>query len=136
MDDSFEEQYLDVLHNIEFAIVQTHREHPDLLDLDVESALNALIRAYKAEADNHPISSPRLSELEQEAYEAAKAMCELHLGRTRLTNKDNQSVNLPMSSVTIEEIVACLKRIQRSVRRWSKRNGRRGYLEFVKQFII
>ncbi|MBN1310760.1 MAG: hypothetical protein JXB30_05005 [Anaerolineae bacterium] len=135
MNNSFEDQYLDVLHNIETAIVEIGREHPGMLDLDVENALNALIRTYRAEADDRPASPPRLSEMEEEIYEGVKSMCELRLGHAELTTKDGQPVNLPIEPLAVEEIVACLKRIQHSVRRWSKRHGRRGYLDFVQQFI-
>jgi hypothetical protein len=135
MNDAFEEQYLDVLHNIESAIVLVSQEHSEMLDLDVENALKALIRTYRAEKDNHPVSPPRLSELEEEIYDEVKSMCELRLGRAELTTEDGQQVDLPIEPLTIDEIIACLKRIQRSVKRWSKQHGRRGYLDFVQQFI-
>jgi hypothetical protein len=46
----FEEQYQDVLQNIESAIVGSYRERPeDVSDWSVETALNALIRSYGAE---------------------------------------------------------------------------------------
>ena len=47
---AFEEQYLDVLQNIEFAIVSAYREHNDLRDREVMRALDALIDFYRAEA--------------------------------------------------------------------------------------
>lgn len=65
------ERYEDVLQNIEFAIVNVYREHPDLLDSHVD-----------------------------------------------------------------EEIVACLKRIRKSVGRWNKRGGRQGCLTFIQQYIL
>ena len=35
----------------------------------------------------------------------------------------------------VEEIGQCLKRIHKSVQRWNKLRGRRGYLDFVSPFI-
>ena len=39
------------------------------------------------------------------------------------------------SVISLEEIVAVLKRIRKSVRYWHKKAGRRGYLEYIDQFI-
>jgi len=65
----FEEQYEDVLQNIEFAIVSTYREHPDdISDWSVEAALDVLIRAYSAEQTGRTIPAARLSEPEQQIY--------------------------------------------------------------------
>jgi hypothetical protein len=37
--------------------------------------------------------------------------------------------------ITADEIVACLKRIRKSVQRWTKEGGRRGYLTFVEGYV-
>jgi hypothetical protein len=36
---------------------------------------------------------------------------------------------------TVEEMIACLKFIRRSIERWNKRGGQRGYLDFVSQYV-
>ena len=38
-----EEEHLDILQNIEFAIMSVYRDNPLLVDFDVEAAINALI---------------------------------------------------------------------------------------------
>ena len=48
-----EEEYLDILQNIEFAIMSVYRDNPLLVDFDVEAAINALISLYHAESQNH-----------------------------------------------------------------------------------
>jgi hypothetical protein len=40
-----------------------------------------------------------------------------------------------MEPKTIDEIIACLKRIRKSINRWNKVGGRQGYLIFVSDFI-
>ena len=131
----FEEEYQDVLQNIEFAIVNTYHQHAELLDYDVETALSALIRAYQAEQSGRPVNPPALNELRQELFEMVKSMCEWRLGRTELM-RDDEPAGLPSPEpITINEIIACLKRIRKSVQKWSKRGGRQGYLTFVEQFI-
>jgi hypothetical protein len=36
-----------------------------------------------------------------------------------------------VSPISVGEILLCLKRIRKSVSRWSKRGGRQGYLYFI-----
>jgi hypothetical protein len=35
----------------------------------------------------------------------------------------------------VDVIIACLKRIRKSVEKWNKQGGRQGYLTFVEQFV-
>lgn len=46
-----------------------------------------------------------------------------------------KSVNIDMQILTEEKIVACLKRIKSSVKLWTKKGGRQGYLNFIEQHI-
>jgi hypothetical protein len=132
----FEEQYEDVLQNIEFAIVSTYREHPEeVSDWSVEAALDALIRVYGAEKTGRTPPAARLSQAEQTIYERVRAMCEWRLGREQLTVEDGQPFAQEMRPKTLDEILACLKRVRTSVKRWHKSGGRRGYLDFVSQYI-
>mgnify|MGYP001600389697 CR=1 FL=1 len=39
---NFEDEYMDVLQNIEMAIVSVYRKHRDLVDYDVDKVLNLL----------------------------------------------------------------------------------------------
>ena len=85
MSKPFEEQYEDVLQNIEFAIISTYRERPDdISDWSVEAALDALIRAYGAEHAGRTLRLARLSEGEQAICDRVKGMCEWRLGREQL----------------------------------------------------
>ena len=132
----FEEQYEDVLQNIEFAIVSTYRERPEeISDWSVEAALDALLRAYSAEQTGRTVSAARLSEAEQQIYDRVRSMCEWRLGRTELSVGANQPAIPQMQAKTPVEILACLKRVRTSVKRWHKSGGRRGYLDFVSQYI-
>lgn len=47
---TIEEDHQDVLQNIEFGIVQVYRETPGLIDAEVLTAIDALVRLYGAEA--------------------------------------------------------------------------------------
>ena len=131
---SFEDEYLDVLQNIEFAIVQIAHSHPDLTDYEVEKALNALMRVYKR-PDQDGEARLQAGSLAEEVYQAIKAMCDWRLG-SELQTPEGLPANLPqVDPLSLDEIQACLKRIRKSLQTWNKRGGRRGYLEFIDQFV-
>jgi len=130
MAETFEDQYLGVLQNIEFTIVEFSREHPELLDYDVEGVLDALIAGYTAELRGRTVQERQLPGLRQPLLEAVRGICEWLLGRA--------TVNDPhlSASHSLDEIVACLNRIRKSVRRWTKEGGRQGYLNFVSRYVL
>lgn len=119
----FEEEYGDVLKNIEFAIVGVYRRAPELIDYEVDAALSALIARYRAEADGREPRSPQLDERNQEVYDAVETMCEWRLGRGHLDAEGDAGAPPPK---TLDETGACLKRIRKSVGRWTKQGGRQG----------
>ena len=134
---TFEEQYQDVLQNIEFAIVSVYQERPEMTDWSVDAAMEALVRAYAAEAGGRTPPHARLDETEQQVFERVRAMCEMRLGREQLVVEKRKQQNLVMEDMTpktLDEIIACLKRIRTSIKRWTKERGRQGYLSFIVQF--
>ncbi len=134
-EEPFEQRYLDVLQNIEFGIVRVYQEHPEMSDWEVLAAVEALLRHYQNELRGGQMTAPILRPLSQEVYESARAMCEWRLGRTQLQDRDGKPIVLPMSPLTLDEIIACLRRIRKSINRWTREGGRQGYLHFVSQFI-
>jgi len=136
MSTPFEEQYQDVLQNIEFAIISTYRARPEeISDWSVEAALDALIRAYGAEHTRRTPPSARLSEAEQTICDRVRLMCEWRLGREQLLTEQAPLGMREMEPKTLDEIIACLKRVRVSVKRWHKAGGRRGYLDFVGRYV-
>lgn len=125
------EQYADVLQNIEAAIVSVHRRNPSLLDYDVEGALEALIADYSAEQRGRMAAQRELADGRGDVYQAVRAVCEWRLGRETMAGAPPGGAG----RTTVEEIVACLKRLQKSVRRWNKEGGRQGYLRFIGRYI-
>jgi len=132
-----EEQYEDVLQNIEFGIVQVYREHPKMTNWDALAAVEALISVYRAEEKGRQAEPPALAPLAQKAYEMAKMMCEWRLGREMPFQDEEGKVaeDLSPKPITLNEIIACLKRIRKSINFWTKQGGRQGYLTFVSQFV-
>lgn len=133
----FEKEYEDVLQNIEHAIVSFYREDREISDWTVEVALDGLIRTYLTEERGRTPPKLRLDAREQELYNRVRAMCEWRLGRIPVTVEDEQGnpIELDIPAIRLDEIIACLKRVRLSVKRWHKQGGRRGYLEFVSAYI-
>ena len=127
-----EDTHLDVLQNVEFAIVSVYRERSDLLDYDAMRALDALIDAYRAESRGHTPKDFRLAEKESLIAQRVQAMCEFRLGRKELTGGIQTTST---EKITAEEIVTCLRKIRKSVDRWNGRGGKQGYLQFIDEYV-
>src|ERR1700741_127307 len=102
-------------------IVAVRREHPELLDYDVDGALEALVGRYGAEARGREPRPVALPGLRQTVFDAVLSACEWRRGRPVSGLSD---VATGDEVKTAEEIVACLKRIRGSVQGWTKRGGR------------
>ncbi|HEU0298019.1 MAG TPA: hypothetical protein VFR37_01165 [Longimicrobium sp.] len=132
---TFEEQYADVLQNIEFAIVETYRGTPELLDYHVDAALEAAIARYSAEQQGRTPRPVTLEGARLQVYEAVRNACEWRLGREEIRIGSDLRLDEPPEPKRLDEIVSCLKRIRKSVQRWTKQRGRQGYLKFVSQYV-
>jgi len=78
---ALEDVHLDVLQNIEFAIISVYRKQHDLRDVEVMRALDALIDVYRAEARGHTPKDMSLTGPEGMVFQRTKEMCEYRLGR-------------------------------------------------------
>ena len=125
----FGEKNMDVLQNIEFAIVKIYRADGSLLDLDVKDAIDALARHYHAEEEQRTPPVLRLGDPARRVFGAVQTMCEWRLGRVPFPGERGLD-----PGISVPEIVACLREIQKSIPRWSRQGGRKGYLEFVSQY--
>jgi hypothetical protein len=135
MADQFEEQYMAVLQNIEFGLVSAYHEHPKMTDFGALYVIETLIKAYNAELQGRTFSLPQFQVHEQAAYDRAKSICDWRLGRPGLLDEADKEVDVIDDPNTPEEIIACLKRIKKSIEFWQKRGGRRAYFDYVSQFV-
>ena len=123
---------LDVLQNIEFGIMRVYRAETDLIDVDAQDAVDALVRHYVAEENGRHAPDHRLTGKSVRVFTSVKEMCEWRLGRQELAAEGG---NEPMPPIAVSELVRCLRKIQKSIRRWTQ-FGRKGYLEFVSQYVF
>ncbi len=131
---SIEEQYTDVLQNLELAVAQAYQSHPEMTDYAVLRAYEALVQTYSAEIQGRDPKPVRLSDLETELMQAIKSMCEVRLGRSQLPGADKEAA-VEMPAIDVATLILCLKRLAKSVEKWTKRGGRKGYLDFMSQFV-
>ena len=124
----FEQQYFDILHAIEQTIHNTHVQIPTLVDFQVNKVLEGLERTYTAEKRLRPAPNLRLNPEEKGLYDALWKVCGLYLGR------DTEVPLGTAQTITLDEMIACVKRIQRSVH-LMRDKGRQGYLTFIADFF-
>ncbi len=93
-------------------------------------SLELLIEEYKAEQTNYSVKNTSLSEKEYFIFNYVKIVWEIHLGRISTIKDSSNSVK------TIDEILQCLKRVLKSVKKWNKFNGWQGYLKNISEFIL
>jgi hypothetical protein len=120
-----EDRYTDVLQNIEFGIVITYRNNPEMSDPEVMRMLEALIDKYAAEKIGRPPRHFSLSEVEQALLENVRRMCGRRLGRGTLTDVPEKAKEMAPEPKSVDE----------SVKRWNKDGGRQGYLKFVMHYV-
>jgi hypothetical protein len=125
------EKNYDLLQNIEFSIIQVYREDPSLLDIDAKDAIDALVRHYHLLEEQKIPSEPRLAERPLRVFQSVQTVCEWRLGRTALGDETTP----PDDAVSLSELVASLRQIQKSIPLWTKQGGRKGYLDFVSHYL-
>jgi hypothetical protein len=129
-----EDEYLDVLQNIEFGITRVFRADGSLLDLDVKDAVAALMRHYRAEQEQRRPPDVRLSAQAQRVFDSVLPICEWRMGRKSPSAPEELGPG-PTVPNTLDEINLCMKRIRKSIEFWNESNGRQGYVSFVAQYI-
>ena len=128
------EENLDVLQNLEFAIVEVWRAHPEMTDYNALRAYEAARQFYRAEQRGSSSKPPVLTGLGATTLEALKQMCEFCLGRDP-GPPPPEGKNVPVPPIPLEKLIACLQELAKSVERHTRSGGRQGYLQFIDGFL-
>ena len=128
------EENLDILQNLEFAIVEVWRAHPEMTDYTAQRAYEAARRFYRAEQRRVPPQPLALTGLDASAFEALKQICEFRLGRAPGPPPVGRG-DVPVTPIPLENLIACLQELTKSVERHTRSGGRQGYLQFVDRFL-
>ena len=124
---------MDVLQNIESAIISVYKEHPEMIDYDVDKALAALTQTYRNEKSNKPAKKPA-GELANLVYERMDTVCNWRLGRSPIFDEKGKPLSIP-EPLSTEIITRCLKVLRKSIETWTQQGGRQGYLTYISQFL-
>ena len=132
-----EEEYQDVLMNIEMALLGVYRQNRSLRDFDFETVVNEAIRYFNAKERNKSFTPKVLSEERQEIYDRLNGICNLLLNNfDEAVDKDGKPMDLDVDfNLTVDILILCLKRIRKSIQTWGKRNGPKGYVTFIDDFM-
>ena len=72
MAESLIEEYMDVLQNIEFALVGAYDRNSNLTDTGAMYAIETLIKVYTGDLRGRKVALPQFKPEERDAYDAAK----------------------------------------------------------------
>lgn len=125
-----EPKNIDVLQNLEFAVIRVWRKHREMSDHVAARAYEAAFERYRAEARGHEPKPCTLTGLDREVFDAVVEIGEWRLGRGRSIDP----VGEPIPPLPVAELVDCLRYVRKSVDRHTRIEGRQGYLTFVERF--
>ena len=123
------EDYQDVLQNIEQAVVQVWQQNPAMTNYVVMAAYDAAINYYRAAASQQEPKPVTLKGLDAKVFEAVKEMCEWRLGRAPGPEEDD------LAPIPLEDLVACLRKLRKSVDFWTKQGGRQAYMQYIEKYV-
>ncbi len=133
---SFEEDYEDVLLSIESAIMGFYQADPSLIDTEVDTVFTWLVKYYQAKSQGRKSSYPQPKGTSANLLLKVQGICDIFVGENGLiVNQEKGEIQLPVKIRTYSEMVECLQRLKSSVKLWTKKDGRQGYLNFVSRFI-
>lgn len=94
------------------------------------------LRTYEALADHYVAAKlgrpPRRqpdTDLERQAFDLARQVCEWRLGRSPAD--EGQGERLHPLPIDLDTLLACLKYLAKAVRWWNRQHGQRSYLEYI-----
>jgi hypothetical protein len=129
-----EEKHLPILQSLETNLAMLYQVEPTLTDYDVNEAYDALLRIYKAQTTGRGKPEIKLKGRSEAVYKQLSGVAEMLLAKPdMLIVPEKGEENL--LEISAEEMLACLKRLQSSLKLWTKEGGRQGYLNYLSQFV-
>jgi hypothetical protein len=106
-----ENEYLDVLQNIEFALASVYREHSEMTDYNADKVVEVILREYKAENTGRTATTRRLQGVDEVTYQRLHIVCEWRLGRGEIEGPNEVQIKGDLPPISPTEMIACLKRV-------------------------
>jgi len=135
-----EDKHMDVLHSIETAIINVYRDNEELKDANAMRAIKALIALYRSKVTKR--EAPATSDLNEDELKMYNNVLSFLKMRGNIGGSEHQEApakrrfSRAFKTQTPDEVyLTCLRRIEKSIKLWTRRNGIRGYLNFVKNYV-
>jgi hypothetical protein len=129
-----EEERLDVMQNLEYTVASVFERNPEMTDYAVLRTYEALLQAYSDEIKGRTPRPCFAEGHEAELMDQLRSMCEWRLGRSDIAMED---IHAPeCEPLDVPTLVLCLKRLVKSVKMWTRKGGRQGYLKFMSGFVL
>lgn len=116
-----QEKFEKELKALESSIVEVFRSEPHLLDSQVARAIESMVALFKSKVKGKPAQPVRLEGLDLHVFSALKTAID--------------AISTANSELTDDDVLQCLKVIEKSIPKWTKQLGRQGYLSFVSQYV-
>lgn len=129
----WKDEELPALRELESAIVELWRKHPDMTDYVAGRAYEGTFQIYRALRRGHQPKPVTAQGADAAALEAIRSVCERLLATGPAPMKNNPRGNT--APVPLAKLVEYLRELQRSVERHTALGGRQGYLNFVRGFL-
>jgi hypothetical protein len=123
------DDYQDVLQNIEAAVVVIWQQNPAMTNYVVMAAYDAAINYYRALANQQPPKPANLTGLDAKVFAGVKEICEWRSGRAPGPEEGE------VTPIPLEDLVACLRKLRKSVDFWTKQGGRQAYMQYIAQHV-
>lgn len=113
----FAEKYMGLLQPLEMFVTDFYRKYPEMHDYDILRVYETLLKHIKAKLTDFPLPQPKLEGIFRQIFELQLLFLE-EMER----------------SYSLQEIQECLKLLEKSLKKWNKNLGSRGYLNFIARF--
>ncbi len=128
-----------LLHTIEQTVINLYEEFPKMADNDVEFAYEKLAIFYKAQISGKEVDEPESSrdirqDLIDEILNAIDLREELQADIPVINNPDIRHGERPIPNLAFLYTIA-FKRLKESAKFWRKTSGKKGYLNFVSNYV-
>ena len=122
------DDYQDVLQNVEAAVVQVWKRNPAMTNYAVMAAYDAAINHYRALASQQTPKPVTLAGLDAKVFAGVQEICDWRSGRAPGPELGE------ISPIPLEDLVACLRKLRKSVDFWTKQGGRQGYMQYIEDY--
>lgn len=128
-----------LLHTIEQTVIILYEEFPKMTDNDVEFVYDKLASYYKAQIGGKEVNEPESSidmrqDMMDEILNAIDLREEIQADIAAINNPNMRHGEHLIPNLAYLYAIA-FKRLKTSAKNWRKRNGKKGYLNFISRFI-